>query len=36
VTGHADRDPLLKDDPNASANRRVTVVLLRDPQTAKR
>jgi len=36
VTGHADRDPLIKDDPNASANRRVTVVLLRDPQTDKR
>ncbi|WP_149537745.1 flagellar motor protein MotB [Siccirubricoccus phaeus] len=29
VTGNADRDPLLPDQPNAAANRRVAITLLR-------
>lgn len=35
VTGNADRDPLLPDDPLAAANRRVAIVALRSaPQAA--
>jgi chemotaxis protein MotB len=30
VTGHADRDPLLPDDPMAAANRRIAIVVLRE------
>ena len=30
VTGRADRDPLLPDQPNAAANRRVSITLLRE------
>lgn len=29
VTGNADRDPLIKDDPLAAANRRIAIVVLR-------
>ncbi len=36
VTGNADRDPLIADDPLAAANRRIAIVLLRDRQTASR
>jgi chemotaxis protein MotB len=39
VTGHADRDPLLPDDPMAAANRRIAIVVLRDthaPQSTDR
>lgn len=28
VTGRADRDPLIKDDPNAAANRRISITVL--------
>jgi chemotaxis protein MotB len=35
VTGNADRDPLIADDPLAPGNRRISIVLLRD-QPAKR
>jgi chemotaxis protein MotB len=34
VTGHADRDPLIPDDPMAAANRRISIMVLRD-QPAK-
>jgi chemotaxis protein MotB len=30
VTGRADKDPLIKDDPNAPGNRRISITLLRD------
>jgi chemotaxis protein MotB len=30
VTGVADKDPLIKDDPNAAGNRRISITLLRD------
>jgi chemotaxis protein MotB len=30
VTGHADRDPLLPQDPLAAANRRIAIVVLRE------
>jgi chemotaxis protein MotB len=30
VTGRADRDPLIKDDPDAPGNRRISITLLRD------
>lgn len=30
VTGNADREPLIADDPMAAANRRIAIVLLRD------
>jgi chemotaxis protein MotB len=30
VTGRADRDPLIRDDPNAPGNRRISITLLRD------
>ncbi len=36
VTGNADRDPLIIDDPMAAANRRISIVLLRDRAAAKR
>jgi len=32
VTGNADRDPLLPDQPTAAANRRVSIILLRQVQ----
>ncbi|MBR0680249.1 OmpA family protein [Roseomonas eburnea] len=32
VSGHADRDPLLPDQPTAAANRRVSITLLREAQ----
>jgi chemotaxis protein MotB len=32
VTGNADRDPLLPDQPTAAANRRVSITLLRQVQ----
>jgi hypothetical protein len=31
-TGNADRDPLLPDQPTAAANRRVSIILLRQVQ----
>jgi chemotaxis protein MotB len=31
VVGKADKDPLLPNDPSASQNRRISVVVLRDP-----
>ncbi len=31
VTGNADRDPLIKNDPMAAANRRIAVMVLRTP-----
>jgi chemotaxis protein MotB len=34
VTGRADRDPLIADDPLAAANRRIAIVVLRDVPTA--
>ncbi len=34
VTGVADRDPLLPDDPNAARNRRISIVLLREAKPA--
>jgi len=34
VSGHADRDPLLPDAPNAAANRRVSITLLRQAPDA--
>ncbi len=36
VTGNADRDPLIADDPLAAANRRIAIVLLRKRPGAKR
>ena len=36
VTGNADREPLIADDPLAAANRRISIVLLRDHPTARR
>jgi chemotaxis protein MotB len=30
VTGHADRDPLIEDDPFAAANRRISILVLKD------
>lgn len=36
VTGNADRDPLVTTDPLAAANRRISIVLLRDRAAAKR
>ena len=36
VTGNADRDPLIIDDPMAAANRRIAIVLLRDRAVVKR
>ncbi len=36
VTGNADRDPLIKDNPLAAGNRRISIVLLRDPSSANR
>lgn len=36
VTGNADRDPLIIDDPMAAANRRISIVLLRDRAAVKR
>ncbi len=41
VTGNADREPLIPSDPNAAANRRIAIVVLRDypktgPQTGSR
>ncbi len=33
VSGHADRDPLLPDQPQAAANRRVSITLLRQVPT---
>ena len=36
VTGNADRDPLIADDPLASANRRISIVLLRDHPVGKK
>ncbi len=36
VTGNADRDPLITDDPMAAANRRISIVLLRDRAVVKR
>ena len=35
VTGNADRDPLIADDPLAAANRRISVMILRDPPPGK-
>ena len=35
VTGNADRDPLITNDPLASANRRISIVLLRDRAATK-
>ncbi len=32
VTGNADRDPLIANDPLAAGNRRISIVLLRDRQ----
>ncbi len=32
VTGNADRDPLIVNDPLAAGNRRISIVLLRDRQ----
>jgi chemotaxis protein MotB len=34
VTGLADRDPLLPADPMAAANRRIAILVLRDPALA--
>lgn len=34
VTGNADRDPLLRDHPEAAANRRVAIVVLRAARAA--
>lgn len=34
VTGVADRDPLVKDDPRAAANRRISITLLNDASVA--
>ncbi len=36
VTGNADRDPLIADDPLNPGNRRISVVLLRDHPVQKR
>jgi chemotaxis protein MotB len=36
VTGNADRDPLIVDDPLAAANRRIAILLLRERPSAKR
>ena len=36
MTGSADRDPLMPDDPLAAANRRVAIVVLKADQTAAR
>ena len=36
VTGNADRDPLITTDPLAAANRRISIVLLRDRAAVKR
>jgi chemotaxis protein MotB len=35
VTGNADRDPLLPNDPLAAANRRIAIVVLRQAQGAQ-
>ena len=35
VTGNADRDPLLPADPMAAANRRVAILVLRNPTPAR-
>jgi chemotaxis protein MotB len=35
VTGHADRDPLLPNEPLAAANRRIAIVVLRNASPAK-
>jgi chemotaxis protein MotB len=32
VTGVADRDPLIADDPRSPRNRRISILLLRDPK----
>ncbi|HVY16477.1 MAG TPA: flagellar motor protein MotB [Rhodopila sp.] len=34
VTGHADREPLLPNDPMAAANRRIAIMVLHDPPPA--
>ncbi|WP_372616721.1 flagellar motor protein MotB [Falsiroseomonas sp.] len=34
VAGYAERQPLLPEDPNAAANRRVAITLLREPPPA--
>jgi chemotaxis protein MotB len=36
VAGHAEREPLLADQPTAAANRRVAITLLREPPPAPR
>lgn len=36
VTGNADRDPLIVTDPLAAANRRISIVLLRDRAAVRR
>ena len=36
VTGHADRDPLLPDDPFAAGNRRIAIVVLREAAATAR
>ncbi|WP_270938751.1 OmpA/MotB family protein, partial [Falsiroseomonas oryzae] len=36
VAGHAERQPLLPDQPGAAANRRVAITLLRDPPPPRR
>jgi chemotaxis protein MotB len=34
VTGHADREPLIPSDPTAAANRRISIMVLRDQAAA--
>jgi chemotaxis protein MotB len=34
VTGHADREPLIPNDPTAAANRRISIMVLRDQTVA--
>lgn len=34
ITGAADHDPLFKDDPASPRNRRISIVLLNEPQSA--
>lgn len=36
VTGNADREPLIRDDPTAAANRRISITLLRQYPVAKK
>ena len=36
VTGHADRDPLLPNEPLAAANRRIAILVLRETQASPR